>query len=445
MNEWFEAERHVERAHELYEAGRWEDAASELREALSRDPSRADWHFNLGLTLEAAGQYAEALKALARANSLQPEDPNTLTLLGLNSLRTDDPHAAAAWLEAAHRADTARTDPLVHLIEAYARLGDHDKAEQSFYLAIQIDPDHAGAYANIAESLMDRARYDRAAYCFERALRLDPRLPRLHARLAAAYTELGRLDKARDFFLRELRDAPGDIETLLDFSCLLVRMGRLADASEKLRRVLEIDPEHPEARFRLADLALHQQRPDEAASELRHVLHADPEYPGARRRLARLAIAARDLGEARRLLRADLRAFRRVPKVFETAEIADLADLLMDARLPRDAADAAAVLVEREPQSAAAWHTLAVCAFKLGNHAGGMDAERRALRLEPRHLAALHNMALACIHAGQWSRAERFLDQARRIDSDDDSIRRLRFALRARRALAALRWLIGRR
>jgi len=35
MNEWFEAEQHVERAHELFEAGRLDEAEVELRAALS--------------------------------------------------------------------------------------------------------------------------------------------------------------------------------------------------------------------------------------------------------------------------------------------------------------------------------------------------------------------------------------------------------------------------
>ena len=35
MSEWFDAERHVERAHELFEARRWDEAEHELRRALS--------------------------------------------------------------------------------------------------------------------------------------------------------------------------------------------------------------------------------------------------------------------------------------------------------------------------------------------------------------------------------------------------------------------------
>jgi hypothetical protein len=54
-------------------------------------------------------------------------------------------------------------------------------------------------------------------------------------------------------------------------------------------------------------------------------------------------------------------------------------------------------------------------------------------------------MALASIHAGEWGRAERLIAHARRIDPDDEPLRRLRLALFLRRGLSAMRWLLGRR
>ena len=63
MNDWSEAEQRVERAHEFFELGRWDDAESELREALSLNPYQPEWHFNLGLTLDAAGRFEQAAAA----------------------------------------------------------------------------------------------------------------------------------------------------------------------------------------------------------------------------------------------------------------------------------------------------------------------------------------------------------------------------------------------
>ena len=74
MDEWQSAEDHVDRAVDLYHRGRWSEAEAEFRKAISHDPSRGDWHFNLGLTLEAAGRDADALSCYEMASSLLPSE-----------------------------------------------------------------------------------------------------------------------------------------------------------------------------------------------------------------------------------------------------------------------------------------------------------------------------------------------------------------------------------
>src|SRR3989442_14446633 len=86
MSEWFDAEQHVERAHEHFEAGRWEDAESELRLALSMNPQQAEWHFNLGLTLDAAGRHIDAATSFRSAAELNPEDAQPLIMTGVSHL-----------------------------------------------------------------------------------------------------------------------------------------------------------------------------------------------------------------------------------------------------------------------------------------------------------------------------------------------------------------------
>jgi Flp pilus assembly protein TadD len=75
MSDWMDAEAHADRAFELYERGRWAEAESELRKALSLNPDQPEWHFNLGLTLEAAGRDGDALAAYEQATTLMPGQP----------------------------------------------------------------------------------------------------------------------------------------------------------------------------------------------------------------------------------------------------------------------------------------------------------------------------------------------------------------------------------
>src|SRR3977135_2694422 len=105
MNDWMDAESHVERAHQFFEAGRWADAESALREALAINPDRAEWHYNLGLTLGGGGRDEGAARALAQCQELQHEDPQIPVLVGVNLLRAGQAREAIAWLEKAEKLD----------------------------------------------------------------------------------------------------------------------------------------------------------------------------------------------------------------------------------------------------------------------------------------------------------------------------------------------------
>ena len=435
MEDWFEAERHVDRAHEFYERGAWDQAESELREALSLNPYRAEWHFNLGLTLEAAGRHADAAAAFRDAHALEPDDAQTQLLIGVNLLRAGEAREALGWFDTAAKAEPASAAPLVHRIEAYTRLGEHEQAEVMFYMAQQLEPENASAYANLAESLLARDMTDKAIWCLREAAQLDPSLPRVHARLADAYAATGRLERARQLYLLELRQDPGDIGTLLHLGCLLVDMNRLPEAGEKFRRVLELEPDNAEAHFLLADLAERQGLFDEAKGQYGVVLRLDPAFPGGRRRLARLMMnrgGHAAMAEAREMLAEDLSSYREEPQRLDAEDLDELGQLLLDADMPADARTVFQDIVERRPDHAMSLHHLAVACFRVGDRASGTAMSRAALRLDPRFVAAMHNLAVSSVHDGRWMRARYWVKQAMGIDPDDAALRRLRLKLRVR-------------
>lgn len=430
MNDWQDAEQFVEKAHQFYEEGRLDEAESALREAITIIPDRAEWHFNLGLTLEAAGRFKEAYRALARALELDPREANTHQLLGIVCLRLNKVQDAREHLERAVDLQDNAAEPHIHLIEAYTRLNDHDRAEEHFYLALQLPGDHALAYASIAESLIDRDETDRAIYCLREAATIDPTLTRVNARLAHVYARTGRLERARQLYLHELRTNPGDIDTLLDMGDLLVDMNRFSDAAEKYRRVLEMQTDNAEAHNALADLAMRQHRIREATERYKLVLRLDPDHDEARRNLASIHLSSGELTDARRLLRKEMRRFRTDRKSLDADTIDDLGQLLLDARMPREASRVFTELVNLRPEDGLAWHNLSVAYFHSRNQGLGLDACRRALKLKPDHVPAMHNMTYACMQQRRWRDARRYLDRALALSPDDHALRRLRLAIR---------------
>ena len=443
MNDWYEAENRVERAHELYEAGRWEEAESLLREALSLNPYHAEWHFNLGLTLDASGRSDEAIASFSKAFELSTGDAQPALMAGSCCLRAERFRDAVTWFERAAEVEPKNVESFVNRIQAYARLGDHEQSEIMFYLAQQLDADCPDAFVELAESLLDRGLCDKAVWCLREAARIDPDLPRIQARLAEAYARTGRQERARQLYLRELRIDPGDIDTLLDLGELLMDMNRLTEAGEKFRRVLEIEPDNADAHFNLGELGERTHDFTLAASHLDVVVRLDTEYPGARRRLARLVIEHkldREAPRVRDLLMRDAAALRRDSSAFSADELEELGHLLLDADMAPEAVRVFRRLLELRPNTVRAHHDLSVALFEVGNSAGGMEEARRAVRLDQRFVPAHYNMAFACMQQRQWRRARYWIHQARRIDADDPSLRRLLLMLRLHAAMEIVEW-----
>jgi len=431
MSNWFDAEEHADRALEMYERGRWAEAEAELRKAIALNPDQAEWHFNLGLTLEASERDAEAMTCFERAVDLMPGQLDPLLAAGIVANRLGTFERAIALFQRALRVDARCELAYAHLIESHVRLGQHEDAEVTFYLAQQaLEERSPHCLAMIAESLMQRRQYDRAEWCLWQALRLDPAIGRLRARLGAVYAATGRPRRALQMFLRDLRDDPGNIDTLLEYGEALVDLGRLPEAAEKFRRVLELEPANVDAHFRLGEIALEAGRFEQAHLEFELVLKLDPQFPQVRAALAEALLRRGRVERARPFLRDEL-------ELLETAEQTgdDRIDrgrfggLLLDAGLPAEAAGVFERALGADGESPELWRKLALARFRAGDRKAGVAASRRVLKLDPECVASMHNLALAALQRGRIRPAAGWIDRGLRVDRHDDELRRLRMRM----------------
>ncbi|QNN22595.1 tetratricopeptide repeat protein [Planctomycetales bacterium ZRK34] len=430
MNEWMDAEQRVERAHELYDAGRWEDAMHELKAALRVNPYQGEWHYNLGLTLDAMGRYDEAVVAFKSALEFHGRDPEILINLGVDSMRLHQPGEAIRYFEQAAELDADHEASYCHRIGAYAQMGDHDQAEVMFYMACQVNEHSAHAHFALAGSLLDREQVDRAIWCLDQVRKYEPDFPDVNARLGEAYAQKGQFDRACRAYRRQLRFDPGDTHTLMALGELLIKMERPVEAAEKFRRVTEMDPTHVDAHFALGNLALLSHDLDSSQMSFELVLRLNPSRAEAHLKLARIALQRRRLEEARRHLRAEL-ALTRSADDESLAE--DLAKLLLDAQMPREATGVLCGLVRNQPNNAELRHQLAMAMFMDGRLEAGIRTCRDAVRTDENFALAMHNLAIAHQQLGQLARARYWALRALDLDPTDATMRRLckrlRFAL----------------
>src|SRR5690349_18444705 len=220
MNDWQDADRRVERAQELFEQRKWHEALEELRAAIALNPYNSGWFFNIGLILDELGRFDEAIDAYRHALKIDEQDLQAMNHLGDDLRRVGRYDDALHTFEQIESLDASFEPSYCNRIIIYSELGEHEKAEEMFYLARMYKDQCPHCYYNIGRSLASRGLYPKAIYCWQKSLDLDEAHPQVHLRIAEALWSQGELEQARQHYLIGLRQNPSDTEVLLDLGDL---------------------------------------------------------------------------------------------------------------------------------------------------------------------------------------------------------------------------------
>lgn len=459
MPPWRDAEDHAEQAHRHFQAGQWQQALDALNEALEQRPDQGEWHFGLGLTLDALQRYDEAVRAFAAAVAFGGEEPAALLHLGVDQIRSGQPEAAIDTLARLNQLDPLCEMGYVHRILACAQIDRHDEAEIMFYLARDVaenaeDEDaspaaragtggavaRAAAHDHLARSLILRKPTDpdRAVWCWQEALRHDPRHPTAGRHLARTLYQRGQAERAAAGYQQHLAEHPHDTEARLEYADILRASTRLSDAEDQYRRALRSDPHSAAAHHQLGELALTRGLPTTARQCFHRARQLDPERPGVCLGLARAEWSDGRRDRTRALLYAELDRSDHT-----TTQLTGVAELLVRLRCFADAAELLntvlnpALLPNETPPpvprgndatatqaSARCWRGIA--RLGLGQFGPGLDDLRQAIRLNPRDLVALEHLATASLNAGDLASAKHWIAQGRAVGPRHRVFRRLR-------------------
>src|SRR5687767_11554936 len=125
MNEWNDAEQRVEKAQELFEQRRWQEALEELRAATSINPYNSAWFFNIGLTLDEMQRLDEAVEAYRQALEIDPNDLQAMNHLGVDLYRTGQFQLAIDAFAMIESIDSTFEPAYCNRIIIYCETGDH--------------------------------------------------------------------------------------------------------------------------------------------------------------------------------------------------------------------------------------------------------------------------------------------------------------------------------
>ncbi len=178
-------ERHLARGHgrpadhynlglSLAAAGRIDDAVNAFNTAIRLDTNHREAHTALGLIAAQGGRFADALPHLRKAAALAPNRADAHKNLGMAEARACNPAAAAQHLSAALRLAPDDVVALNELGLVRLQQGQTAEAHASFSAALNIDAGNAEAHHNLGMLFLLQRKPEQSIPHFQTALRLRP-------------------------------------------------------------------------------------------------------------------------------------------------------------------------------------------------------------------------------------------------------------------------------
>jgi TolB-like protein/Flp pilus assembly protein TadD len=177
----------------------------------------------------------DAKGALERAQSLQPEAPETL--LALAFYQNEE-------------------------------LREYDHARETFLRVAKLLPGNSAVPASLASIARRKGQWDKVTDYSEQALVLDPRNPELLLRVAFNYGDQRQFETACSLLDRALQIRPDDLEIKAAKAVMFQAQGNLAEAEKYLADVTAMTPSYEAVGAKVAQLRL-ERKNDEAVQLLK--------------------------------------------------------------------------------------------------------------------------------------------------------------------------------
>jgi tetratricopeptide (TPR) repeat protein len=218
------------------------DGTSLFIQAAAADPSAADYHFNLALSLKRHGNAAGANNELAQCLKLRPGDSEAQALLTAWKGQVGSGAGAAGNSQASQ----ASVDPLERIMRSFdaaafkqaaAVMDDMDAGR----LAALVPHDRARVLCTQAKGYLDRGLLLEAERLYQAAVAADGKSAEAHAGLAEVRERSGDTDAARKEAQASLELGPS-ANAYLVLAQLDLAAGNLGTANTDAGNALKLDP-----------------------------------------------------------------------------------------------------------------------------------------------------------------------------------------------------------
>jgi tetratricopeptide (TPR) repeat protein len=273
--------------HALMKQGRLEEAADQLRFALSLEPENPHLHEDAGSVLALQQRFEEAIGCFEKAIALEPrlplahkklgqalaamgrgEDADTAfgeyfdrdpekgkVAVGAQHLKAGRKDEAVQCFRDALRENPDNVDAMRWLGNVYLRDKEHlSDAEALLRRATQLAPDFTAAWILLGGVLHERKRNVESIDCYRKAIELEPENAFTWGALGNAYAFAGYPEKGAEAYAKSVELDPEAPAMQMGYAHVLKTLGSQAASLQAYRAAIKAKPDFGEVYWSMANL-----------------------------------------------------------------------------------------------------------------------------------------------------------------------------------------------
>jgi tetratricopeptide (TPR) repeat protein len=344
------------------------------------------------------GQLAKAKSTCLRHPDLEPDDPESLYLLGSIEFQKGNTGQAAKFLDRAIAADPDNAAWLADRCAIEEQAGKPALALTSIDAALVLEPANALFLMRRAVLLQLLGRFYESLMNFTRVLELEPENRNALMQKGRLLLRFEEFEESAGCCRRLLELDGSDTEARSLLGNALVALGRLDEALANYEQLLDLMPENASEWYNCGNVLSQLWRYDEALSCYEKALGLNPDHADAWYNRGNVLYGLKRYDEA-------LLCFERTVAIDPGYRMAWLnrgnAQLVL--YRPKEALGSFDRALQIDPNYAEAWMNRGNALGDLGRYHEASESCARALQLRPDYAEAGFNLALLALRTGNFS------------------------------------------
>jgi tetratricopeptide (TPR) repeat protein len=391
---------HLAEAGKLIRAERYEEAETELNEALKGGGAKLATGFVMGEALRRQEEWTKSAAVYAEIIREDENFPEAQTKLSYLLYRTGDAEESLRAAKAALAATPNNAEAHKNAGLALESVQKYDASAAEYREALRIKPDYAYALYDLGLLLYKQNNFDGAIAEYKKAVTLDPNNIDTRVNLSLAYDGKNDGDRA----IRELREAkklaPRNFDVRQRLGSMLLHYNMDADAVTELRELEAMAPESAVCHLCLGSALYRTTDYEGAKKEFQTAIRLDPADPTGYEALGRTYEAQ----EKDVLALEEYRQSERInPDSVETR--LGMARILLRTKQPKLAREELKTATELEPGNATVHEQYGRALEAEGDDEQAKSEYKEALLLDKENAFALLDLAALLEKQGDWAGA----------------------------------------